>query len=178
MSNDELRSWSCLMNKLTSKKAWGKRKEQVFRKGSSLIHHLKNVLSENLYILILCCQWCSTINLFWCRRTNWGYLEVVLLEIPKLNHWGSDKKQGDQTQFFKNFRKRKMHLTLPIIFVITPTDGGINCFTISKRDFVSQFNPLLRDVVKWSETLLKFCSICRKIFKVCVTILRHWEVKG
>ena len=40
------------------------------------------------------------------------------------------------------------------------------------------FNPLLRNVVKWSDTLLKCCSICCKIFKVCLTILRYCEVKG
>ena len=40
------------------------------------------------------------------------------------------------------------------------------------------FNPLLRNVVKWSDTILKSCSKCCKIFKVCLTILRHYEVKG
>ena len=41
-----------------------------------------------------------------------------------------------------------------------------------------EFNPLLRNVVKWSATHLKSCSKCLKIFKVCLTILRHCEVKG
>ena len=40
------------------------------------------------------------------------------------------------------------------------------------------FNPLLRNVVKWPDTLLKSCSKCCKIFKVCLTILRNGEVKG
>ena len=36
------------------------------------------------------------------------------------------------------------------------------------------FNPLLRNVVKWSDTLLKSFSKC----KVCLTILLHCEVKS
>ena len=39
-------------------------------------------------------------------------------------------------------------------------------------------NLLLRIVVKWSDTLSKSCSICCRIFKVCLTILRYCEVKG
>ena len=39
-------------------------------------------------------------------------------------------------------------------------------------------NPLLLNVVKWSDTFLKSCSICCKIFKMCLTILQHCEVKG
>ena len=39
-------------------------------------------------------------------------------------------------------------------------------------------NPLLRNVVKLSDTLQKSCSKCCKIFKVCLIILRHCEVKG
>ena len=42
----------------------------------------------------------------------------------------------------------------------------------------TQFNPLLRSAVKWSDTLLKSCSICCKIFKVRLTILQHCEEKG
>ena len=41
-----------------------------------------------------------------------------------------------------------------------------------------QINPLLRNVVKWSDTLKKACSIRCKIFKMCLTILQHCEVKG
>ena len=43
---------------------------------------------------------------------------------------------------------------------------------------VKIINPLLRNVVKWSDTLLKSWRICCKIFKVYLTILRHREVKG
>ena len=53
--------------------------------------------------------------------------------------------------------------------------------TFFETDFSSYeciINPLLGNVVKWSDTLLKSCSICCKIFKVCLTILRHCEVKG
>ena len=38
-------------------------------------------------------------------------------------------------------------------------------------------NPLLRNVVKWSDTLKQSCSICCKIFKSCLVLLRHCEVK-
>ena len=42
-------NWSCIMMKLTRKKAWGKRKEQVFRRGSWLIHHLENMSYQQMY---------------------------------------------------------------------------------------------------------------------------------
>ena len=48
-----LTCWSCIMMNLTSKKAWGKMKEQVFRKGSSLIHRLQNMSYQKILILIL-----------------------------------------------------------------------------------------------------------------------------
>ena len=35
--------------KLTSKKAWGRRGEQVFRSGSWLIHHLQNMSHQKIY---------------------------------------------------------------------------------------------------------------------------------
>ena len=51
-------------------------------------------------------------------------------------------------------------------------------YFILKALFVLRiFNPLLRKVVKWSDTLLKSCSKCCRIFKVCLTILQHCEVK-
>ena len=37
------------MMKLTSKKAWEKRKEQVFRKRSWLIHHSQNMTYQKIY---------------------------------------------------------------------------------------------------------------------------------
>ena len=40
------------------------------------------------------------------------------------------------------------------------------------------FNPLFRNVVKWPDILQESCSICYKIFNVCLTILRHCEVRG
>ena len=39
-------------------------------------------------------------------------------------------------------------------------------------------NPLLRNVVKWSDAFYKSCGKCCKIFKMCLTILPHCEVKG
>ena len=40
------------------------------------------------------------------------------------------------------------------------------------------FNPLMHNVPKWSDTLYKSCSIFCKIFKVCLTILGHYALKG
>ena len=51
----------------------------------------------------------------------------------------------------------------------------VNSFSFAEGSFL---NPLLCNVVKWSDILQKSCSICCKIFKVCLAILRHCEVKG
>ena len=40
------------------------------------------------------------------------------------------------------------------------------------------FNPLMHNVPKWSDTLLKSCSIYCKIFKVCLTILGQYALKS
>ena len=40
---------------------------------------------------------------------------------------------------------------------------------------VCTFNPFMHNVPNWSDTL---CSKCRKIFKVCLTILGHCALKG
>ena len=45
------------MMKFTSKKAWGKRKEQVFRRGSWLIHHLQNMSYQKIYTF-----WYDAVN--------------------------------------------------------------------------------------------------------------------
>ena len=42
----------------------------------------------------------------------------------------------------------------------------------------TKINPLIHNVPKWSDTHLKSCSICCKIFKVCLTILGHYALKG
>ena len=39
-------------------------------------------------------------------------------------------------------------------------------------------NPLMHNVPKWSDTLLKSWNNCYKIFKVCLTILGHYALKG
>ena len=46
--------------------------------------------------------------------------------------------------------------------------------------YFSNFNPLMHNAPNWSDTLWKFCSICCKIFKVCLTILdiMHLRVKN
>ena len=40
------------------------------------------------------------------------------------------------------------------------------------------FNPLMRNAPKWSDTFLKSYSKCCRIFKVCLTILGHYALKG
>ena len=50
--------------------------------------------------------------------------------------------------------------------------------TIEVLHITYKINPLLRNVVKLSDTLQKCCSKCCKIFKVCLTILRHCKIKG
>ena len=39
-------------------------------------------------------------------------------------------------------------------------------------------NILMHNVPKWSDTLLKSCTICCKIFKVCLTILGFYALKA
>ena len=40
------------------------------------------------------------------------------------------------------------------------------------------FNSLMYNDPKWSDTLQKFCVICCKSFNVCLTILWRYELKG
>ena len=44
--------------------------------------------------------------------------------------------------------------------------------------FAKIINPLLHNVEKWSNILQKYCGEYRKIFKVCLAIFQHYEVKG
>ena len=43
---------------------------------------------------------------------------------------------------------------------------------------VDHLNPLMHNVPKWPDTLLKSCSKYCKIFKVCLTILGQYAFKG
>ena len=91
MSNDKVNNMNLNKIKLISKKAWRKRKENILRRGSWLIHHLrviyintvfeKPISSENRYILILCCQWWNTINIYSNRWTNWSYSKISFAGI-------------------------------------------------------------------------------------------------
>ena len=59
------------------------------------------------------------------------------------------------------------------MFILTVFSYGANDSNI-KPDF----NPLLRNVLKWSDSRSKSCSKCCRIVKVCCqTILRHCEVR-
>ena len=53
MSNDEVDKLSCIMMKLTSLR---QKKRTASQKRKLIDTPFANVLSENLYILILCCQ--------------------------------------------------------------------------------------------------------------------------
>ena len=61
--------------------------------------------------------------------------------------------------------------TMLLSFIITSS----NCHV---RSFFWLFNPLMHNVPKWSDTLQKSCSKCCKLFKVCLTILGHYALKG
>ena len=43
---------------------------------------------------------------------------------------------------------------------------------------MKMLNPLMHNVPKWSNTLYNSCSICCKIFEVCLTILELFACKG
>ena len=92
----KLISWIWIIIKLISKKAWGNREEKVLRR-CSLIYHVeviyinivfeKHVTSQNIYILVLCCQWWSIINLFSNRCANWCYSRISLKILVELMNW-------------------------------------------------------------------------------------------
>ena len=78
------------------------------------------------------------------------------------------------------------------VMEITQTTGFVqqiscrNRFTVNAPSFYLKrklkepyiINPSLCNVVKWLDTLEKFCSICCKIIKVYLTILRHCEINS
>ena len=48
---------------------------------------------------------------------------------------------------------------------------------LSKRS-QQKYENLMHNIPKWADTFKKSCSICCKVFKVCVTIFRCNELKG
>ena len=40
-----------------------------------------------------------------------------------------------------------------------------------------RFNPFVYNVLKWSDTVIKSCSLSCKIFKVCLAILGRYSLK-
>lgn len=122
---------------LISKKAYGKRKDKVFRRENWLMHHVKLI-----YILILFLKTMlhQEIYAFWFFVVNYAvqrissqveqievFQKAALLGIFKLNDSSLDKKQRDLTQFFpkKDYRKRINDLILPIVFTISLIDGRV-----------------------------------------------------
>ena len=97
-----LLSWNRILMKLIRKeKAWGKRKELVFRRGSWLIHHLQNISHLKVYIFWHCVfndevpSTSSQIVEQIVEQTG-----VVPPEISNMNDSAQDKKPKAQTQFF------------------------------------------------------------------------------
>ena len=84
------------MMKFISKKAWRKRKEQVFRWGSRLIHYLQNISHQKISTFWYCVvndEVPSTSSQIFkpIEVIQW----VVLPGISKLNNSAPDKKPGD-----------------------------------------------------------------------------------
>ena len=69
----------------------------------------KHVSSKNIYILILCCQWWITINLYWNLWANWSHAKSSCTNLPisELKDLVPEKKWGDQTQFSSKKDSRK-----------------------------------------------------------------------
>ena len=51
-------------------------------------------------------------------------------------------------------------------------------FVVLNIGLALSINHVKHNVSKWSDTLQKSCSKCCKIFKVCLTILGHYAIKG
>ena len=64
-----------------------------------------------------------------------------------------------------------------IIFLILPIITK-TIYVLLSIIFCSALKPLMHNVLKWSDILLKSCSICFKIFKACLTVSRHYALKG
>ena len=62
-------------------------------------------------------------------------------------------------------------------FLNLVTTNSLDKFIFPFRAF-SSINSLMYNIPKWSDTLWKSCSKCCKIFKVCLTILEHYALKG
>ena len=102
----KLISWSWI-----SKKAWGKRKERVFRRGSWLIHHLQN-MSHQKYkhtdkVPSTSSQIVEQIEVI---------QKIAFLGISSLNNSAPDTKQGDQTQFLPKQALEKGKRKMDLIF--------------------------------------------------------------
>ena len=87
------------MMKLISKKTWIKRKEQVFRRGSWLIHHMQKMFHQKI-----CTFWYCVVNDEVPSISSQIFeqieviQELVLPGISKLNDSAPDKKPGNQMQ--------------------------------------------------------------------------------
>ena len=77
--------------------------------------------------------------------------------------------------FFLDYPEYACFLLLIIYLFLQPTLIRISKYS---ETAIHEFKPLLRSAVKWSDTLQKSCCKCCKISKVCLTTLRHCEIKG
>ena len=79
---------------------------------------------------------------------------------------------GELTSCFSRTLKKSIEETL---FLMQRSDVFAKLPNVFDGKIV---NPLMHNVPKWPDTLQKSCSKCFKIFKVCLTILEHYALKG
>ena len=99
----------------------------------------KSVLSENLYILILFCEWWSTFNLFSNRWPNWCYPRSSFTRNISTEWLRTRQEKRRPNNIFskKDSRKSKMDLILPIIFAFNPIDGS--CYKVMDSSNIQEF---------------------------------------
>ena len=137
----KLISWECITMKLTSKKTWCRRKEQVLRKGSYLIQHVQNMAYQKIYTFwyyVINDEIPSTFSQSFnkLRLFKKSFYQEYLSWITKQQTRNKETKHN----FLRKFsRKRKMDLILPIIFPTTPIDGS--CYRVIDSSNIQELFP-------------------------------------
>ena len=152
-------------------------------------------------ILTLVCSWIALRACHVWLTRNHKIIQEILGKFTSFIFWNFEifLVSLERFQNFKKVNSVNLPPNLPLKHVITST----NLLHILRTSFPkstsrrllllyfhtaksilhfvwvkTKFNPLLCNVVKWSDTHQKSYSICCKISKVCLTILRQCEVKG
>ena len=120
----KLISWSCIMMTLKSKNAWRKRKEQIFRRGSWLVHHLQNMFYQRIYA-------------FWYYVAN-NEVPSSSFQIVEQLSTRQETRKANTIFSKKHSRKSKMGFTLPIIFAIPPIDES--CYRVIDSSNIWEFH--------------------------------------